>query len=357
VKDLAPAILLPATAVAAALLVSAVRLVLRLVFRRSATAVAVVQRIYRPAQVMVTLATVRLALALTGDFAWRAVAAHGLVLATITAGAWLTTRLLRLLRRTAERAYHGQDDVDQRDRLRRTQINVLYRTGYSAIWLVAIALMLMTFPGVRAIGTSLLASAGVAGIIIGLAAQAMLKNLFAGLSLAFGDSIRLGDVVEIEGEWGRVEDIALSYVVVRIWDDRRLILPTSYFTDNPHRNWTRESPDVLGTVELDVGWRLPMAEVRAELARIVEISEYWDGRICSVAVVDATGPLKRIRPLVSASTPDNQWSLRCEVREKLIDWIAVHYPDCMPSLRVAGADAPPDVDTAGTTDVTAAGPS
>lgn len=321
----------------AALLVMLVRLSLRRVARTNPTVSAVIDSTYRPAQVMAALAAARGALALSGDFAWRDTAAHILVLAIIAAAAWLATRLLYLLRRTAERAYDDRVDADGHHRQRRTQITMIYRTAYSALWVMAFGFMFLTFPGASTIGASLLASAGVAGVIVGLAAQAMLKNLFAGLSLAFGDAISLGDVVEIEGEWGRVSDIALSYVVVRIWDDRRLVLPTSYFTDNPHRNWSRDTPELLGTVELDVGWRLPMDELRSELDRIVAASPHWDKRSCSVVVTSATGPLMRIRPVVSAANADDAWNLRCEVRERLIEWIVAHHPDCMPSLRIEGA--------------------
>lgn len=333
-NDIAPAFLIPGAAIAGAALVSIAKWILQMVLRRSHTAIATLRRTYRPAQVLITLVAVRLALIIAGNFSWRDSAAHGLLLACVAAGAWLATRFLYMVRRGAERKYHKDIAADSHLRQRRTQIMMMYRTAYAGVWLVAVGIMFMTFPSARAIGASLLASAGVAGVVVGLAAQAMLKNLFAGLSLAFGDAIRLGDIVVVEGEYGKIEDIRLSYVVMCTWDERRLVLPTSYFTDFPHRNWSRESPQLLGTIELDVSWRLPVDEVREEVNRIVSQSNLWDGRLCSVLVTSATGPHKRIRPLISASNADDQWGLRCLVREKLIDWIVKNYPDCLPQLIV-----------------------
>ena len=335
-NDLAPIVLLPAMAVATALIVSAARLVLRLLLRRSPRLQHALQRVHRPTQVMLSLAAARAGIEVTRDFEWRDFAAHVLLLGSIAATAWLATRMIRILRDTVEHKYDGAEELDAHHRHRRTQAMLIYRAAYVLTWTIAVGIGFLTFPGARAIGTSVLASAGVAGVIVGFAAQTMLKNLFAGLGLAFGDTLRLGDVVEIEGEWGRIEDIALSYVVVKIWDERRLILPTSYFNDKPFRNWSRVSPDVQGTIELDVDWRLPVDAVRAELTRIVSTSPLWDGRKCDLVVTGATGPLMRLRPRVSAADGGTLWDLRCEVREKLIAWIVANHPDCLPQLRVEG---------------------
>lgn len=335
-------ILLPAVAVSTALIASAVRLLLKLLARKSKRVLAVLKEVYRPSQVLLVLGVTRAAMDFGRDFSWRATVSHVLLLAMIATGAWLANRLLRLVRMTLDRIYERSDDFNARRRQRRTQIMVSYRTACALVWIIAAGIMFLTLPGAKAIGTSLLASAGVAGVVVGFAAQTMLKNFLAGLSLAFGDTIRLGDVVEIETEWGVIEDIALSYVVVKVWDERRLVLPSSYFNDNPFRNWSRESPDVLGTVELDVDWRLPVEPVRDELARVVTSSRHWDGRKFSLSVIEATGPLKRLRPMVSAADGYALWDLRCEVREKLIDFIADNHPDCLPQLRVDNRGSRPE---------------
>ncbi|MGH8791950.1 MAG: mechanosensitive ion channel family protein [Stackebrandtia sp.] len=331
-NEIAPAFLLPGAAVAAAVIVACVRLSLRIGLRKHPTPLRVMKRIYRPIQLMVALTAARVVLVGVQDFEWKGEAGHALLLGMIAAMAWMGVRLLYLVKRAAERTY--EDQIGLHDRRRRTQITVLYRSAAAAVWTIAIGVALMTFPGVRAFGATLLASAGLASVFIGLAAQTMLNNVFAGVSLVFGDALRLEDVVEVDGEWGHVEEITLSYVVVRIWDERRLILPTSYFRDNPYRNWTHSSPAVMGVVELDVDWRLPMDAARAEMQRIVAATELWDGRVATLSVTETAGNLKRLRPLVSAANADQLWQLRCEVREKLTDWIAKDHPDCMPQLRV-----------------------
>ena len=343
--DIAPLFLLPAAGIITVLVTIVSNWLLRRILQRSKTALAAVRETYRPSQFLLTLFVVRIALEVTDDFMWRGTIAHALLIGMIASLGWLATQLLYLMRLGIERQFNTRENgVDKPQlRQRRTQIMVMYRTGYTLVWLVVIGCIFMTFPGARTIGTSLLASAGVAGVIVGLAAQTMLKNLFAGLSLAFGDTIRLGDIVEIEGEWGKVEDVRLSYVVVLIWDERRLVLPTSYFTDNAYRNWSRSGQAVLGVVELEVDWRLPMEELRAEFDRLVVDNPLWDGRAKSLWVTNVNGPMKLVRPLISASDADNQWYLRCEVREKLIDWIVENYPHCIPNLRVgtnAGQEIP-----------------
>jgi mechanosensitive ion channel-like protein len=193
--------------------------------------------------------------------------------------------------------------------------------------------MLMTFPGVRALGASLLASAGLISVIAALAAQSTLGNLIAGLQLAFSDAVRIDDVVVVEGEWGRIEELTLTYVAVQIWDDRRLILPTSYFTTKPFQNWTRTGSAVLGTAEIDVDWSLPIEPMREELRAVCEGTELWDGRVCVLQVTDAVGGMIRLRALVSANDAPSLWDLRCLVRERLVTWVFEHRSDSLPRLR------------------------
>ncbi len=191
----------------------------------------------------------------------------------------------------------------------------------------------MLFEQVRRFGTSLLASAGVVGVIAGFAAQRTIANLFAGFQLAMTQPIRLDDVVIVEGEWGRIEEITLTYVVVHIWDDRRLIVPLSQFIEKPFQNWTRVSAQLLGSVFVWVDYSLPLDEVRQATQRIVEASPLWDKRFWNVQVTDTSERTMQIRVLATAADSSKAWDLRCEIREKLIGYIQQHHPDSLPRLR------------------------
>jgi small-conductance mechanosensitive channel len=211
---------------------------------------------------------------------------------------------------------------------------LLRRLAVAAIITLVIATMLLTLPGARQAGATILASAGVLGIVAGLAAQSSLSNLFAGLQLAFTDAIRVDDVVVVETEWGRIEEITLTYVVVHIWDDRRLILPSTYFTTTPFQNWTRKESAVLGSIELDVDWRVPLADLRAELDRALSASEIWDERVGILQVTNAVGSFVRLRVLVSGVDGPTVWDLRCEVREALVNYLQRFHPTALPRVRV-----------------------
>ena len=217
---------------------------------------------------------------------------------------------------------------------------MLRRVTVAAIVVPTIGVMLTTFPAVRGLGTSVLASAGVISVIAALAAQSTLGNVFAGLQLAFSDAVRIDDVVVVEGEWGRIEDLTLTYVAVQIWDDRRLILPTSYFTTKPFQNWTRTGSAVLGTAEVDVDWSAPVEDMRTELRAVCEGTELWDGRVCVLQVTEAIGGMIRLRALVSAQDAGALWDLRCLVRERLVTWVFEHRRDALPRVRadLAGGD-------------------
>jgi small-conductance mechanosensitive channel len=212
--------------------------------------------------------------------------------------------------------------MDVKDNLRArgvyTQINVLRRLVTTVIVVLGLASILMTFPRVRQLGATILASAGIAGIVLGLAAQRTLGNLIAGLQIAFTQPLRIDDVVIVEGEWGRIEEITLTYVVIRIWDLRRLIVPITYFIEKPFQNWTRASADLLGTVMLYVDYTVPVEAVRAELGRILENSSLWDGKVNVLQVTNAT---------------DRAVELRCLVREKLIEFLRARYPRALPKVR------------------------
>ncbi|HLU43958.1 MAG TPA: mechanosensitive ion channel domain-containing protein [Natronosporangium sp.] len=306
---------------------------LRFLARRSRSVRDLVQQAYRPTQTTATLAALWVALWATGTGEWRSVVLHGLLLAIIASTAWLVVALLNvfssgLLRRLEART---QDSGDAR-RVR-TRLKLVHRVILAVVATLAVGIMLITFDEVRTVGVSLLASAGLVGVVVALAAQSMLGNFFAGLQVAFSDALRLDDVVVVEGHWGTIEEITLRHVVVKIWDERRLILPTSYFANNPFENWTKTDRQLLGVVELDVDWSVPLEEMRAELKRICEHSELWDRRLCKMEVTDATGGLIRVRAVASAANSSAQWGLRCLIREGLVTWLQRHHPEALPRTR------------------------
>jgi small-conductance mechanosensitive channel len=223
-----------------------------------------------------------------------------------------------------------------------TQVTVLKKIAVSVIALFAIASMLMVFHSVRQLGTAMLASAGVAGIVIGFAAQKSLTTLLAGIQIAMTQPIRIDDVVIVEGEWGKIEEITLTYVVVAIWDLRRLIVPITYFIEKPFQNWTRTSAELLGAVTLQVDYDVPVDALRAELTRILETSPLWDRKVNVLQVTDAKERTLEVRALASASDAGRTWDLRCEVREKLVAFILKNHPGSLPRLR-ASVDAEPPV--------------
>ena len=237
-----------------------------------------------------------------------------------------------------------QHPSDVRDNLeaRRvlTQARVLARTANSVLLVAGGALMLMTFPGARQVGASLLASAGVIGIIAGLAAKPVFSNLIAGLQIALAQPIRLDDVLVVEGEWGRVEEITGTFVVLRIWDDRRLILPLTYFIEHPFQNWTRHDSQLLGSVFVFADYGMPLAPLRAEVERIVKAAPEWDGRFFNLRVTDATERTMQIRVLCTAASSALAFDLRCTVREGLIDFMQREYPQFLPKVRFDNQSAP-----------------
>ncbi len=253
--------------------------------------------------------------------------------------AWLALRAIRALERRVLREY----PVDVADNLlaRRiqTQARVISRVAQGAVILVALALALMTFPAVRELGTTLLASAGLVGLVAGIAARPVFGNLIAGLQIALAQPIRLDDVVIVAGEWGRVEEINSTNVVVRIWDERRLVVPLQWFIENPFENWTRTTSQLLGTAFLWLDYRTPMADVREALERICETDPRWDGRVCVAQVTETAETTIQVRLLVSARNSGELFDLRCAVRERMIEYLACAHPDALPRLRVDMARA------------------
>lgn len=229
-----------------------------------------------------------------------------------------------------------------------TQTLVLSRTVQGLIILIGGALMLMTFPAVRQVGASLLASAGVVGIVAGFAARPVLGNLIAGLQIGLSQPIRIDDVVIVENEWGVIEEITGTYVVVRIWDQRRLVVPLQYWIEKPFQNWTRQSSELIGTVFLWVDYRMPLAPLREALQRAVESSPHWDKRFALLQVTEAGEQALQLRCLVTAASAGAAWDLRCHVREQLIDFIQREYPQCLPRQRQEGEVAVEMRNSAGT---------
>jgi len=255
-------------------------------------------------------------------------------LVSIGVGAWLLAAVLLWAEDLGLRRYRLDVPDNKTARRMRTQVLILRRLTVAAVVVVAVGAALFSFPGVRALGASVLASAGLAGIVAALAAQSTLANVFAGLQVAFSDAIRLDDVVIVENEWGRVEEITLSYVVLRLWDDRRMVLPSTYFTTTPFQNWTRHSSELLGTVEMDLDWRVDVPAMRTELERLVATSGLWDQRAQSLQVTDAVGGVVRVRALVTARDAGQLFDLRCLVREGLTSWVRLHDPAGLPVQRV-----------------------
>ena len=225
----------------------------------------------------------------------------------------------------------NQDNLAERKI--RTQLQFLRNLGITFIVILSICAILLSFDSLRRVGSTLLTGVGVGGIIIGFAAQRSLGNLLAGLQIAFTQPIRIDDAIVVENEWGKVEEITLTYVVVRIWDQRRLILPINYFIEKPFQNWTRTSSEILGTISLFLDYSAPVEELRKEFNRLIEDHNLWDKRVKVVQVVNANERTMEIRFLVSASSSGAAFDLRCYLRENLISFIQNHHPYCLPKTR------------------------
>lgn len=271
----------------------------------------------------------------------------GRILGMITIGAigWAVVGIVGVISGVVERhamaAAEGAGDASLRARGVRTQVRVLRRVVNFAIGIVAVALMLTQFEVVRTVGVSLLASAGVAGVVLGFAAQRTIGSLIAGIQLSFTQPIRMGDVVIVEKEWGTIEEVTLTFVVVRIWDERRLIVPMTRFLEQPFENWTKVSPQLHGTVFFQVDWKLPIDDVRRQLDQIVTGNPKWDGRTKSVCVTNTSDRTIEVRALVSARSSGDLWDLRVDVRERMIAWLRQHEGGkYLPRVRVEGDEAP-----------------
>ncbi len=300
----------------------------------------VVPLLGRTLRVLVPVVGLILALPVIGlPPAYEGVVAKGSSILIIGAVGWILFQGVHLV----ERAVLARFDITAADNLQArkvyTQVHVLSKTLYVIIGIFTIASVLMLFEEVRQFGTSILASAGVIGIIVGFAAQRTIANLFAGFQLAMTQPIRIDDVVIVENEWGRIEEITLTYVVVKIWDDRRLIVPLSYFIEKPFQNWTRVSADILGSVFVWADFTVPISELRPAVQEIVEKCPDWDRRFWNLQVTDTTDRAMQLRVLATAADASKSWNLRCEIREKLLLLLQEKHPKSLPKVRAA-LDAP-----------------
>jgi small-conductance mechanosensitive channel len=258
---------------------------------------------------------------------------HILGLGVIASIGWGFVILAQVITDVIFSRYSTADADNLSARRIRTQTQVLQRIVVLLVAVVTLAVMLMTFPSVRHIGASVLASAGLAGLVVGMAARPTLASLIAGLQVAITQPIRIDDSVVVEGEWGWIEEIETTYVVVRLWDLRRLILPLTYFIERPFQNWTRTTSDLLGTVMIYVDYTLPVEELRQELHRVLVSSQMWDGKVWVLQVTDFTEKTMQIRALMSAPSASQAFDLRCYVREQLVKFLQQKYPQCLPRAR------------------------
>lgn len=292
-----------------------------------------IDRTSGPAQLALCLAAVALVLPLAPlDDAIRTPLMRLFVVASIALIGWISIRIVDM---SAARYLQNFRDVTENFIARKhvTQVRVFKRVTDTIIVIITVSTALMSFDSVRQYGVSLFASAGAAGIIVGLAARPLLSNLIAGLQIAITQPIRIEDAVIIENEWGWVEDIAATYVVIRLWDWRRMVVPLSYFIEKPFQNWTRDTASLIGVIALHVDYRADVPRIRRWLEGAVKESKLWDGAVVNLQVIDADSRTIELRALVSARNAPQSWDLRCEMREKLIAFIRDEMPEALPRER------------------------
>lgn len=257
----------------------------------------------------------------------------------LTAG-WTVMVLVNfLIERGLSRTSLEEEDFLERSHA--TQLRVIQKVAQILIVLLTAGFVLSTFESVRSFGVSLFASAGVAGLAIGFAARPVLANLIAGIQIAMTQPIRLNDVVIVEGEWGWIEEIRATYIVVRIWDLRRLVVPLTYFIEQPFQNWTRDSSTIIGQVVWHLDWTAPVAEMRAKLDEFLRESDLWDGGVSVLQLIDTSSDTIQLRGLMSARNAPRAWDLRCEIREKMVTWLQANHPTALPRVR---AEVLPDAE-------------
>jgi small-conductance mechanosensitive channel len=292
-----------------------------------------IERTTGPAQLALCLGAVALVLPLAPlDDTIRTPLMRLFVVAVIALIGWISIRIVDM---SAARYLQNFRDVTENFVARKhvTQVRVFKRVTDTIIVIITVSTALMTFDSVRQYGVSLFASAGAAGIIVGLAARPLLSNLIAGLQIAITQPIRIEDAVIIENEWGWIEDIAATYVVIRLWDWRRMVVPLSYFIEKPFQNWTRDTASLIGVIALHVDYRADVSRIRRWLEEAVKESKLWDGAVVNLQVIDADARTIELRALVSARNAPQSWDLRCEIRERLVAFIRDEMPEALPRER------------------------
>lgn len=308
--------------------------------RKSLVARTLAARLKRPFRwTLVAIAVQQVFVRSSGSDAWLGAVRSALLLALIACIGWLVAKAVLVAEDLVLERYRVDVADNRHARRVRTQVVFLRRIALLVIALLTVGAMLWTFPEARVVGTGIFASAGLLSVVAGLAAQSSLSNVFAGLQLAFTDALRVDDVVVVEKEWGRIEEITLTYVVVHIWDDRRLVLPSTYFTSTPFEHWTRKDSQLLGMVLMEVDWRTDFDAMREEMHRVLEADELWDRRVSVLQVTDAVDSFVTVRILVSAADGPTLFDLRCHVREAMVRWMVAANPEGLPRVRVAGLDA------------------
>jgi hypothetical protein len=254
-------------------------------------------------------------------------------LGLIAAVAWLSILLIQVASDVLGSRYRTDVADNLTARRIQTQFQIIHRITVILVVVVTLSMMLMTFPSIKHIGVSILASAGVASLVVGISMKDTLANLIAGVQIAFAQPFRMGDAVVVEGEWGWIEEVGTMYVVVRIWDLRRLVLPLSYFLVHPFQNWTRTSAELLGSCVLYTDYSVSVEPLRAELRRILESTQLWQGQVCALQVSDCSEHTLQLRALMDARNSSDAWDLRCLVREKMIDFLQKNFPGSLPRFR------------------------
>ncbi|WP_424812982.1 mechanosensitive ion channel family protein [Roseococcus sp. YIM B11640] len=310
------------------------RIITRLVEQRDLFWRSLVQRIEGPTRLAFVVVGLSVGASLAPfTFDEAALMRHILAICFVCLVGWVAMTTLHIWTTVYLRRFKLDSEDNLLARKHVTQSRILQRVAGIMIVIITASVVLMTFDGVRQYGVSLLASAGAAGIVFGLALQPVLRNLISGVQLAVTQPIRLDDAVIVEGEWGNVEEITATYVVVRLWDWRRMVLPLTYFIEKPFQNWTRENASLIGTVMLYVDYTAPVVDMRAKLEEIARASRLWDRQVVNMQVTDFKPDVMEVRMLISASTAPRTFDLRCEVREKMIAWLQTEHPQALPRQR------------------------
>lgn len=260
---------------------------------------------------------------------------HAMSMVVIVAVGWLILMATDVLGELLSAEWDIAKSDNRKERAMLTKFRVMRRVWFGVIVVCTVGAVLMTFPSIRSLGAGLLASAGVAGIVLGIALRPTLETFLASLQVALTEPINIDDVVIVEGEWGRIEEIRPTYVVVRIWDDRRLIVPLTYFIQQPFQNWTRNKAEITGVVTLKLDFATPVELLRQQVKLIVEQDQNYDGRFWNLQVTDCDEKAMTLRILCTASNASRAWDLRCAVREKLITWLQQQYPGSLPRIRAS----------------------